>query len=82
MPRFLDTRDQPTFGVALCDRCKFKFPLAELQPDPNFAGLLVCADDLDHYDPYRLPSKQPDPINLPERRPDVPMTFDTDESEP
>lgn len=78
MPRFLDTTDEPTYGIGDCDRCHRKFPLSALQPDPNFPGLMVCLDDLDDYDPYRLPPKEPDQINLPFYRPDTPMTFETE----
>lgn len=79
MPRFLDTTDEPTYGIGICDRCSRKFPLSALLPDPNSPGLRVCVDDRDEYDPYRLPPKQPDPINLPFYRPDTPMTFDEEE---
>jgi len=73
MPVFLDTRGQPTFGIGICDRCARKFPLAQLYRDPNYPGLRVCAQDLDDYDPYRLPARQPERINLPFVRPDVPL---------
>lgn len=71
MPRFLNTKGQPTLGVGLCARCSLKFPLAKLMPDPNSPGLLVCAKDRDLYDPYRLAPRQPDQINLPFVRPDT-----------
>ncbi len=76
MARFLDTTDEATYGIGICDRCSRKFPLAELLPDPNSPGLRVCVDDRDDYDPYRLPPRQPDQINLPFYRPDTPMTFE------
>lgn len=75
MPKFLDVTDQPTYGIGICDRCSRKMPLAELLPDPNSPGLRVCVEDRDEFDPYRLPPKQPDQINLPFYRPDTPMTF-------
>lgn len=78
MPKFLDTTDQPTYGIGICDRCSRKMPLAELLSDPNSPGLKVCAEDRDEFDPYRLPPKQPDQINLPFYRPDTPMTFEAD----
>ena len=71
MPRFLDTRGNSTLGIALCARCSKKFPLGELQADPNYPSLMVCKDDLDEYDPYRLAPRAPDNINLPFVRPDV-----------
>lgn len=79
MPKFLDTSDEPTFGIAICGRCSRKFPLSALKPDPNSPGLMVCEDDRDNYDPYRLPPRQPDEINLPFYRPDTPMTYEDDE---
>lgn len=73
MPKFLDTRGNTTLGVGLCDRCHRKFPLGELHPDPNSPGLRVCRKDMDQFDPYRLPARQPDQITLPFVRPDEPL---------
>lgn len=73
MPKFLDTRGQTTLGIGICDRCKRKFPLAKLMPDPNSPGLRVCAADKDNFDPWRLPARQPDRITLPFVRPDDPL---------
>jgi hypothetical protein len=70
MPTFLDTTGQPTLGIGICDRCKRKFPLAELGPDPNAPGLKVCRDDRDQYDPWRLPPRTPETVTLPFYRPD------------
>lgn len=47
--------------------------LSELQPDPNFPGLMVCEADRDQYDPYRLAPRGPDKIVLPFNRPDTPI---------
>lgn len=71
MSYFLDPTGQATYGIALCGRCSRKFLLAELQPDPNSPGLMVCKDDLDQYDPYRLAPRPEDPIALPFNRPDT-----------
>ena len=73
MPVFLDTRGQPTLGIGLCARCSRKLPLAQLRSDPNYPGLMVCEKDLDEFDPYRLPARQPDDIVLPFVRPDEPL---------
>lgn len=43
-------------------------------PDPNSPGLMVCKDDLDDLDPYRLPPREPDNLNPLFVRPDVPLT--------
>lgn len=79
MPRYLDTRGNPTLGIGICQRCWCKFPLHELVPDPNAPGMRVCLEDRDNYDPYRLPPKRPDRINLPFTRPDTPLVADVAE---
>ncbi len=71
---FINPTGQPTFGIGICDRCKEKFPLAKLHRDPNAPGLMVCAADLDQYDPYRLPARESENITLPFVRPDEPLT--------
>jgi len=38
--------------------------------DPNSPGLMVCADDLDDLDPYRLAPRAEDQLVLPFNRPD------------
>ena len=73
MSVFLDTRGRSTLAVAICGRCSRKFPYDELQPDPNYPGLRVCKDDLDEYDPYRLPARQTENISLRFPRPDTPL---------
>jgi hypothetical protein len=47
--------------------------LDDLYPDANYPGLRVCRDDLDDYDPYRLPARQPEVITLQYPRPDTPL---------
>lgn len=71
MSRFLDPSGQPTYGIGICGRCSRKMLLADLSPDPNYPGLMVCAADRDEYDPYRLAPRGPDKIVLPFVRPDV-----------
>lgn len=71
MPIFLNTLGNPTLGIGLCDRCHEKFPLGDLKPDRNTPGLMVCDNDNDEYDPYRLPALMDDRLNLPFVRPDV-----------
>lgn len=73
MPIFIDPTGQPTYGIGICARCSRKMPLAELSPDPNSPGLLVCEEDLDLLDPYRLPARVTEDITLPFVRPDVPL---------
>lgn len=71
MARYLNTRGNPTLGIGICSRCSRKFPLHELQSDPNFPGLRVCAADTDDFDPYRLPPRQTEDITLPFLRTDL-----------
>ena len=71
MPVYLDTRGNSVLSVAVCDRCNRKFPYVDLMPDPNFPGMRVCKDDLDNFDPWRLPARQTENISLRFPRPDV-----------
>lgn len=73
MSVFLDTRGRSTIAIAICGRCSRKFPYDDLMPDPNYPGLRVCKDDLDEYDPYRLPARQTENIALRFPRPDTPL---------
>lgn len=81
MPKFLDTRGNTNLGIGICDRCRRKFPINELQPDRNTPGLLVCAADNDEFDPWRLPARPTEDITLPHYRPDAPLGV-TPEGEP
>ena len=53
--------------------------LDDLVRDPNYPGLRVCDPGRvrdgcrDQYDPWRLPARQTERINLPFVRPDVPV---------
>ena len=71
MPVYLDTRGNSVLSVAVCDRCNRKFPYVDLMPDPNFPGMRVCKEDLDKFDPWRLPARQTENIALRFPRPDV-----------
>ncbi len=71
MSKFIDTAGGATYGIALCGRCSRKFKLADLTPDPNSPGLMVCRDDLDDLDPYRLAPRGDDQLVLPFVRPDT-----------
>jgi hypothetical protein len=71
MSRFIDPSGSPTYGLAICARCSRKFKLADLVSDPNFPALMVCREDVDDYDPYRLAPHAPDRITLPFVRPDT-----------
>lgn len=72
MPRFLDTRGLTSVAIGVCDRCKMKRPYVNLGKDPNFPGLQVCDQGCrDQFDPYRLPARKTERINLRFPRPDV-----------
>ena len=73
MPVYLDTRGNSVLSVAICDRCNRKFAYTELMPDPNFPGMRVCKEDLDKFDPWRLPAIQTENIALRFPRPDTPI---------
>ena len=74
MTIYIDHTGQPTYGIGICARCSRKFPLASLHSDPNYPNLMVCDEDTDEYDPYRLAPRQPDQIVLPFNRPDLPLS--------
>lgn len=73
MGLYLDTSGNASLGVAICARCSLKFPIGELESDPNYPGLRVCAEDRDRLDPYRLPPRLPEDIVLEYPRPDTPI---------
>jgi len=72
--RFLNTLGRGSLGIGICDRCYRKFPLDELFDDTNAEGLKVCAKDLDDLDPYRLPPRETENIQLDFVRPDEPLS--------
>lgn len=75
MAIFFDPTGRATYGIAICARCSRKMSLEDLYSDPNSPGLMVCRDDLDELDPYRLPARQSEKINLDFVRPDEPLVF-------
>ena len=74
MPIFIDPTGRSTYGIGVCARCWQKFSLEDLYSDPNSPGLKVCRNDLDDYDPYRLPARRTEDITLPFYRPDEDLT--------
>ena len=76
MSVYLDTRGKSTLAIGICGRCSRKFSLDDLYSDPNYPGLKVCKADMDQYDPYRLPARQPEKIALLFARPDTPIGTD------
>lgn len=80
MSAFLVPSGKSTLGLGICDRCKQKFSLDDLEPDPNSPGLRVCKADKDQLDPWRLPPREPEDITLPFYRPDVNLAVDNSPS--
>jgi hypothetical protein len=77
MSIFLDTTGLSNLAIAVCDRCKMKRTYVVMQADPNFPGLRVCNEGCaDQKDPYRLPARQTERINLRFPRPDVSVAVD------
>ena len=74
MSIWLDPTGKSTYGIGVCGRCGIKMSLDDLYPDPNAPGLMVCRKDLDVFDPWRLPPRQPEDITLRNPRPDTPLT--------
>lgn len=78
MPIFLDTRGLTSVAIGVCDRCKMKRAYVDLGPDPNFPGLRVCNQGCaDQFDPYRLPARKTERINLRFPRPDLSVAVDS-----
>ena len=77
MPMFLDTTGNASLAIFICDRCRFKRPMDEQMSDGNFPGLKVCQQGCaDQKDPYRLPARKTERINLRFPRPDVSVAVD------
>ena len=71
MPKYLPVPKHGVMAIAICDRCRRKVPYGELAPDGNSPGLRVCREGCsDQYDPYRLPTPQPEVISLQFPRPE------------
>jgi hypothetical protein len=76
MPLYLDTRGNAQVAVALCDRCRKKFPIGELMADGDAPGLRVCRKDRDNFDPWRLPARRTENIALQYPRPEEPLVVE------
>ena len=54
-----------------------KRPHAVMRSDPNFPGLQVCNEGCaDEFDPYRLPARKTERINIRFPRPDVSVALE------
>ena len=73
MPLYLDTSDQASRSVAVCDRCRLKVAYNALVADKNAPGLRVCDQCCDALDPWRLPMRASENITLRFPRPDEPI---------
>lgn len=74
MGAYINTLGNARLAIAICGRCSLKFPIDDLQPDINSPGLMVCKDDADDLDPWRLSPRETEDITLQYPRPDVPLT--------
>ena len=80
MPKWLDSEGYASIAIAVCDRCKMKRVFSTLHPDVNFPGLRVCEEGcMDEKDPYRLPARKTERINLRFPRPDVSVAVTNDQ---
>ena len=70
MSIYIRTRGGNSLAIAICDRCKFKFRYDDLRADGNSPGLRVCQKCYDVKDPWRLPARQTETVNLRQPRPD------------
>ena len=77
MGMFLDTIGNASLAIFICDRCRMKRAMDEQMSDGNFPGLKVCQQGCaDQKDPYRLPARKTERINLRFPRPDVSVAVD------
>jgi hypothetical protein len=82
MPRWLNTIGRRTLAIGICDRCRMKRAFADLRPDQNSPGLMVCSSAVpngcnDQLDPYRLPARQTETFSIIRARPDAPLDDDS-----
>ena len=70
MPRYLPPRLGGALTVAICDRCKLKAYLDDLVSDVNSPGLRVHPHCADVKDPYRLPPRKTERIDVRYPRPE------------
>lgn len=73
MSLYINTEGNSNVAIGICGRCSQKFALVDLMPDPNSPGLMVCSEDIDDFDPYRLPPRETEDVTLQYPRPDTPL---------
>lgn len=66
---YLPVRIGKTASIAICGRCQRKIYYDDLKQDPNDKNW-YCAECVDKYDPWRLPSRATEDISLCYPRPD------------
>lgn len=79
MPRYLPPRIGETLTVAVCDRCKLKAYLADLVADGDSPGIRVHPHCADKKDPYRLPPRRTERIDVRYPRPEVDVPLDEED---
>jgi len=79
MPTYLNTLGEASLAIGVCGRCQNKRKIAELVSDPNSPGLRVCIYGcVDDYDPWRLPARANDKLDILYPRPEEPLTTPND----
>lgn len=61
--------------IGICPRCQKKMYLGDMVKDPN-NGMWVCKADQDVFDPWRLPARRTEKINVDHPRPDVTLELE------
>lgn len=80
MSRYLPPRTGEVLTVAICDRCKMKAYLADLVADVNSPGLRVHPHCADLKDPYRMPQRRTERIDVRYPRPETELSAEDPES--
>lgn len=78
MSLYINTTGRSYVAVAICDRCRMKKPYDELAEDRDSPGLYVCPPCADELDPYKLPARETESIELRRPRPDTELLLPTE----
>jgi NAD-dependent SIR2 family protein deacetylase len=67
---YLPVKASGSQAIAICSRCQKKVYHDKLAQDPNNKNW-YCKECVDLFDPWRLPARGPDKIDVTHPRPDV-----------
>lgn len=73
MPKYLPQKRSGHLSIAICPRCHMKRYYDDLVIDPDTKNYVCKFDCVDLFDPYNMPSRKPDKIELHHPRPDDPL---------